>query len=237
MKRIIVETEDGSKTIHIEDLNETYHSIHGAVQEAFHVFINNGLYFFNNHKKQIKILEIGLGTGLNSFITLLESEKKQLKINYVGVEKYPISAHEFENVNYFEDVFKFYPEFETRREEFYNFYQKMFAAEWENEVEISSHFTLKKIEKDFFELKNSTDNEFDLVYFDAFGSQVQPDLWEEELLTIVANLTKNSSIVTTYAAKGSFKRGMKVNGFKIEKRPGPPGKREMMVAFKNFDYE
>lgn len=237
MKRIIVETEDGSKTIHIEDLNETYHSIHGAVQEAFHVFVNNGLNFFYSIKNPIKILEIGLGTGLNSFITLLESEKNQLKINYVGVEKYPISEKEFLTINYFDDVFKFYPEFEDRREEFYAYYQKMFTAEWENEVEISANFTLKKLKKDFFDLKNSPDNEFDLVYFDAFGSQVQPDLWEEELLTIVANLTKESSIVTTYAAKGSFKRGMKANGFKIEKRPGPPGKREMMVAFKNFSYE
>ncbi|MBS7332859.1 MAG: tRNA (5-methylaminomethyl-2-thiouridine)(34)-methyltransferase MnmD [Weeksellaceae bacterium] len=237
MKRIIVETEDGSKTIHIEDLNETYHSIHGAVQEAFHVFINNGLYFFYNIKKPIKILEIGLGTGLNSFISLLESEKNQLKINYVGVEKYPISAQEFENINYFDDVFKFYPEFENRRSEFYEYYQKMFISEWENEVEISPYFTLKKLEKDFFELRDYTDNEFDLVYFDAFGSQVQPDLWEEELLTIVANLTKDSSVITTYAAKGTFKRGMKANGFRIEKRPGPPGKREMMVAFKNFSYE
>lgn len=237
MKRIIVETEDGSKTIHIEDLNETYHSIHGAVQEAFHVFINNGLYFFYNIKKPIKILEIGLGTGLNSFISLLESEKNQLKINYVGVEKYPISAQEFENINYFDDVFKFYPEFENRRSEFYEYYQKMFTSEWENEEEISPYFTLKKLEKDFFELRDYTVNEFDLVYFDAFGSQVQPDLWEEELLTIVANLTKDSSVITTYAAKGTFKRGMKANGFRIEKRPGPPGKREMMVAFKNFSYE
>lgn len=237
MKRIIVETEDGSKTIHIEDLNETYHSIHGAVQEAFHVFINNGLYFFYNIKKPIKILEIGLGTGLNSFISLLESEKNQLKINYVGVEKYPISAQEFENINYFDDVFKFYPEFENRRSEFYEYYQKMFTSEWENEVEISPYFTLIKVEKDFFELRDYSDNEFDLVYFDAFGSQVQPDLWEEELLTIVANLTKDSSVITTYAAKGTFKRGMKANGFRIEKRPGPPGKREMMVAFKNFSYE
>lgn len=237
MKRIIVETEDGSKTIHIEHLNETYHSIHGAVQEAFHVFINNGLNFFFELKKPIKILEIGLGTGLNSFITLLESEKKQLNITYIGVEKYPVSAEEFEVINYFDDVFKFYPEFESRREEFYTYYQKMFNVEWENEIKISSNFTLKKVEKDFFDLKDSSDSDFDLVYFDAFGSQVQPDLWEEELLTIVANLTKEISIITTYAAKGTFKRGMKANGFTVKKRPGPPGKREMMVAFKNFTYE
>ena len=237
MKRKIVETEDGSKTIHIEDWNETYHSIHGAVQEAFHVFINNGLNFYKQKEKQIKILEIGLGTGLNSFITLLESEKNQQKIVYYGVEKYPVSAEEFEAINYFEDVFKFYPELENRREEFLAFYQKMYDAEWEKETEISDFFTFKKIEKDFFDLTAEDGNQFDLVYFDAFGSQVQPELWEEDLLTIVANLTKESSVITTYAAKGSFKRGMKANGFKIKKFPGPPGKREMMVGFKNFEYE
>ena len=237
MKRKIVETEDGSKTIHIEDWNETYHSIHGAVQEAFHVFINNGLNFYKHHKKQIKILEIGLGTGLNSFITLLESERNQLNITYFGVEKYPIAAEEFEAVNYFEDVFKFYPELETRREEFWGYYQKMFASNWEEIIEITPNCTLKKIEKDFFDLNAHDGDQFDLVYFDAFGSQVQPELWEENLLNIVTDLTNSSSIITTYAAKGSFKRGLKANHFTVKKFPGPPGKREMMVGFKNFDHE
>ena len=237
MKRKIVETEDGSKTIHIEDWNETYHSIHGAVQEAFHVFINNGLKFYKQSKKQIKILEIGLGTGLNSFITLLESEKNQLKINYYGVEKYPVSKEEFEAVNYFEDVFKFYPELESRKEEFLSLYQKMYDTKWEVETKISEFFTLKKIEKDFFDLTSVDGENFDLVYFDAFGSQVQPELWEENLLNTVTSLTAESSIITTYAAKGSFKRGLKANGFSVKKFPGPPGKREMMVGFKNFDYE
>ena len=237
MKRQIVETEDGSKTIHIEDWNETYHSIHGAVQEAFHVFINNGLNFYKEDKKTIKILEIGLGTGLNSFITLLESEANQLKIEYYGVEKFPVSAEEFDAVNYFDDVFKFYPNLIERREEFLGYYQKMFGINWEELTEISPYFAFKKIEKDFFDLTTEDGNKFDLVYFDAFGSQVQPELWEEDLLTIVSNLTKSSSIITTYAAKGSFKRGLKANGFVVKKFPGPPGKREMMVGFKNFEYE
>ena len=237
MKRTIVETEDGSKTIHIADWNESYHSIHGAVQEAYHVFIKNGLNLFLNQYKEINILEIGLGTGLNAFITMLEAEKNHIKINYVGVEKYPVSEEEFSVINYFDDVFKFYPEFENRKEEFLNYYLKMFSCTWEEEHIISDYLTIKKLEKDFFDLKGNVDERFDLVYFDAFGSQVQPELWEEDLLTIVANLTKASSVISTYAAKGSFKRGLKANGFQIKKYPGPPGKREMMVGFKNFENE
>ena len=237
MKRTIVETEDGSKTIHIADLNESYHSIHGAVQEAYHVFIKNGLNLFLNQSKEINILEIGLGTGLNAFISFLEAEKNHIKINYVGVEKFPVSEAEFSQINYFEDVFKFYPEFEGRRSEFKLNYLKMFSCPWEEENFISEHFSLIKLEKDFFELNGEEKEKYDLVYFDAFGSQVQPELWEEELLTIVADLTKSSSVITTYAAKGTFKRGLKLNGFQVKKYPGPPGKREMMVGFKNFENE
>lgn len=237
MKRRIVETEDGSKTIHIEDWNETYHSIHGAVQEARHVFIQNGLDHYRNLNQPIKILEIGLGTGLNSFITLLESMEHDLQITYIGVEKYPVTKDEFESIDYFEDVFKFYPKLIDRKEEIYALYQQMYTCDWEVAVELNSHFTLKKLEKDFFALKDQQDYGFDLVYFDAFGSQVQPEMWEEELLLMVTNLMKEKSILTTYAAKGSLKRAMKSVGFRVEKRPGPPGKREMMVALRNFIYE
>lgn len=237
MKRKIVETEDGSKTIHIEDWNETYHSKHGAVQEARHVFINNGLNHFFKNSQPIKILEIGLGTGLNSFITLLEAEKNQLKIEYVGIEKFPVGIEEFEAIDYFEDVFKWYPELENRREEFKKMYLLMYECAWEKTIEISPNFVFKKVKKDFFELDPNTDNGFDLVYFDAFGSHAQPEMWEEKLLHLIASMMKETSILTTYAAKGSLKRAMKAVGFTVEKRPGPPGKREMMVALRNFEHE
>lgn len=237
MKRTIIETEDGSKTIYLDTWNETYHSTHGAVQEAIHVFIKNGFNLFIDKYKIVRILEMGLGTGLNAFITLLEAEKHQMLIEYVGIEKFPITEEEFTLVDYFDDVFKFYPEFESRREEFYVYYQRMFLCDWEEEIEITSNFKLTKLEKDFFDLKDNLHQGFDLVYFDAFGSKVQPELWEEELLIIVSDLMKNSSILTTYAAKGSLKRALKTQGFKVEKRPGPPGKREMMVSFRAFDYE
>lgn len=236
MKRIIQKTEDGSKTIYIEDWDETYHSKHGAVQEAFHVFIKNGLHHFISNKNKLKIIEIGLGTGLNAFITLLEAERNEKPIAYVGIEKFPISEEEFKLVNYFDDVFKFYPEFESRRSEFEQVYQNLFNCEWEEWNEVSNYFSIKKVKKDFFDLKNSDENEFDLIYFDAFGSRVQPELWELDLLEIVDALTKNEAIFTTYAAKGTIKRGLKELGYVVEKRPGPPGKREMMVGLKNINH-
>ena len=236
MKRIIRETEDGSKTIYIEDWDETYHSIHGAVQEASHVFIQNGFHHFVENKLPVKIIEIGLGTGLNSFITLMESEKHKILVQYVGIEKFPVSDEEFEMVNYFENVFKLYPEFEDRKNEFLNYYQQLFHSNWENWHKISSYFEFKKVEEDFFNLKNINENNFDLVYFDAFGSRVQPELWEKELLEIVDSLTKKSAIFTTYAAKGTIKRGLKDLGYIVQKRPGPPGKREMMVGRKDFSF-
>lgn len=236
MKRIIQETEDGSKTIYIEDWDESYHSKHGAVQEAFHVFIKNGFYHFTENKTPIKILEIGLGTGLNSFITLMEAEKNQIPVQYVGIEKYPVSTEEFELINYFENVFKLYPELEDRKEEFSIYYQQLFDSTWENWHQISPCFKIKKVKEDFFNLKNINENEFNLIYFDAFGSRVQPELWEEELLEIVDSLTQKSAIFTTYAAKGTVKRGLKKLGYIVQKRPGPPGKREMMVGLKNFPF-
>lgn len=234
MKRIIQETEDGSKTIYIEDWDESYHSKHGAVQEAFHVFIQNGLHHFKETKDFIKILEIGLGTGLNSFITLIEAEKNKISVQYVGIEKFPVSKEEFELVNYFENVFKLYPELEDRKTEFLEYYQLLFDSDWEKWHKISPYFEFKKVEEDFFNLKNIQEKNVDLVYFDAFGSRVQPELWEKELLEIVDSVTKNSAIFTTYAAKGSIKRGLKDLGYIVQKRPGPPGKREMMVGLKNF---
>ncbi|MGV0752549.1 tRNA (5-methylaminomethyl-2-thiouridine)(34)-methyltransferase MnmD [Empedobacter brevis] len=234
MKRIIQETEDGSKTIYIEDWDESYHSKHGAVQEAFHVFIKNGFNHFIATKNSIKIIEIGLGTGLNSFITLLEAEKNQKPVQYVGIEKYPVSEEEFQLVNFFEDVFKLYPELEHRRDEFLSYYQHLFYSDWEHWYKISPFFEIRKVKEDFFNLKNINENEFDLVYFDAFGSRVQPELWEKELLEIVDYLTKKSAVFTTYAAKGTIKRGLKDLGYTVQKRPGPPGKREMMVGLKDF---
>lgn len=234
MKRIIQQTEDGSNTIYIEDWDESYHSKHGAVQEAMHVFIKNGFSHFIAAKKPLKILEIGFGTGLNAFITLLEAEKNQQHVSYVGIEKFPVSEDEFDAIHFFDDVFKFYPELANREEELRIVYRYLFLSNWEEWQILSPYFRIKKVQDDFFNLKNCNETEIDLVYFDAFGSQVQPEMWEKKLFEIVDSTTKSSCIFTTYASKGAVKRGLKELGYIVEKRPGPPGKREMMVGLKNF---
>ena len=217
MKREIIITSDGSTTIHLPDWNEQYHSKHGAIQEAYHVFIKNGLAIIQ--KKSIAILEIGFGTGLNCFITLLESKKN---IHYTGVEAYPVDSEEIQKLNYISEL---------KAEKQATIFNKMHEISWGKEHQISKTFSLKKEQKFFEEIENI--NCFDLIYFDAFGARVQPDLWTEDMFKKMFKALKNEGILVTYAAKGSTRRAMESVGFSVERLPGPPGKREMLRATKN----
>lgn len=219
MKREIIKTLDGSTTIHLEEWNESYHSKHGAIQEAKHVFIKNGLSLFE--KNPVSILEIGFGTGLNAFITFLESEHKPQQINYVGVEAYPVNAEEVLGMNYVEEL---------EALEFDNIFEKMHKTEWNEKIEISSRFSLTK-RKQFFDEIDDLEI-FDLIYFDAFGYRVQPELWSTEIFQKMYNSLKPNGVLVTYAARGVVKRSMISVGFTVEKLAGPPGKREMFRAFK-----
>lgn len=219
MKREIITTSDGSKTIQIVDWNEQYHSKHGAIQEAYHVFINSGLSLFNN--QSISILEIGFGTGLNALITLIEAEKFRLNVSYTGVEAYPITSEELQQLNYISEL---------KADAFQNHFHLMHTTPWEEEVAVSGIFKLHKKQKDFKELDYK--NRFDLIYFDAFGARVQPELWTVDIFFIMFNALKNGGILVTYAAKGSVRRAMQEVGFSVERLPGPPGKREMLRATK-----
>lgn len=219
MKRKIITTADGSKTIQIEDWNEQYHSVHGAVQEAMHVFIKNGLQALN--LDAINLLEIGFGTGLNAFITLIESEKQQMRINYTGVEAYPVLEEELEQLNYLSIL-----NVESKIEVFRN----MHRSQWEIASKISDNFTLTKQQK-FFDNINETEA-YHLIYFDAFGARVQPELWDEAMFQRMYNALKFDGILVTYSAKGSVRRAMQAVGFLVEKLPGPPGKRQMLRAQK-----
>jgi Uncharacterized conserved protein len=220
LKRKIIVTGDGSKTIQIEDWDEQYHSKHGAVQEAYHVFIEHGLRLF--HNDEIHILEIGFGTGLNALITLLEALKQHLKINYVGVEAYPVTMGEVELLDYCHQL---------KAEGSEELFQMMHQSNWEEVVRVTDSFHLYKQKKDFREIKEK--NLFNLIYFDAFGARVQPDLWTEDIFQIMYNAMAQGGILVTYAAKGSVRRAMQAVGFTVERLPGPPGKREMLRATKN----
>ncbi|NAY90325.1 tRNA (5-methylaminomethyl-2-thiouridine)(34)-methyltransferase MnmD [Muricauda sp. JGD-17] len=219
MKRRIIETGDGSKTIQIEDWGEQYHSKHGAVQEAYHVFIEHGLCLF--HKTEVNLLEIGFGTGLNALITLLESEQLELTINYRGVEAFPVSQAEVIALDYGKHF---------RAKDCETVLKKMHDAPWEESVQLTDTFILQKQKKDF---KDVTDkNLFNLIYFDAFGPRVQPELWTEEIfMKMYRSLQKNGTLIT-YSAKGSVRRALQTVGFLVERLPGPPGKREMLRATK-----
>lgn len=219
MKRKIIQTADGSSSLLVEDWGETYHSRHGAIQEAQHVFIQNGLSLFQ--EQSVTVLEIGFGTGLNAFITFLEAEKRQLKIDYVGVEAYPILKEEAEQLNYVTqlDANQYDAQFEL-----------MHASEWGINTAISEYFTLTKRQQYFNEIDDK--NRFELIYFDAFGFQYQPELWSVEIFRKMFEALKPNGILVTYACRGPIKRAMQEAGFSTRKLAGPPGKREMLKAVK-----
>jgi tRNA U34 5-methylaminomethyl-2-thiouridine-forming methyltransferase MnmC len=223
LERKIIKTGDGSVTIHLPEWDEQYHSKHGAIQEARHVFLKMGLYhwFETSQKKELSILEIGFGTGLNAFLTLIEAEKLKLQIKYTGVEAYPVGKDEVAQLNY--------PE-AAEANDFAEYFTKLHTIPWEEETNVSDHFCLKKIKKKFEDL--DLNESHDLIYFDAFGARVQPDLWTEEIFSIMYKALKKNGILVTYAAKGSVRRAMISCGFQVEKLPGPPGKREMLRAVK-----
>ena len=216
MERKIVLTSDGSTTIFLEDWKEHYHSKHGAIQEAYHVFIKQGLDSFKKGS-ELEILEIGFGTGLNCFITYLESVKRNLTIKYQGVEAYPLKEEEIGKLNYIERL-------GTANSK--GLFSKIHEIKWGEWFALNSNFQLMK-RKEFFEDLEDR-NQFDLIYFDAFGARVQPELWTVEIFNKMYNALKKNGILVTYSAKGSVRRAMQEVGFKVERLPGPPGKREML---------
>lgn len=219
MKREIITTSDGSTTIHLPDWNEQYHSKHGAIQEAYHVFIKHGLKLFD--KEEVNLLEIGFGTGLNAFITFLEAAKEQFSVRYVGVEAYPVALDEVSKLNYIQEL---------KADKDASVFKQMHQQPWGIPQEVTPYFSLEKRQQFFNEISDK--ETFDLIYFDAFGARVQPELWTEEIFQIMFNALKEKGILVTYAAKGSVRRAMQAVGFSVERLPGPPGKREMLRAVK-----
>lgn len=216
LKREIIITSDGSATIHLPKWNEQYHSKHGAIQEAKHVFIKNGLNTILS--SEISILEIGFGTGLNCFITLLSSDKK---INYTGIEAYPVTQNEMAKLNYVTALNAISQQ---------DLFHKIHTVSWEEKHLIATNFSLLKRQQFFNDIDDK--NTFNLIYFDAFGARVQPELWTETIFKKMFEALQTDGVLVTYAAKGSVRRAMLSVGFSVERLPGPPGKREMLRATK-----
>ncbi|MFD2565313.1 tRNA (5-methylaminomethyl-2-thiouridine)(34)-methyltransferase MnmD [Aquimarina rubra] len=224
LKREIITTSDGSTTIHFPELDEHYHSKHGAINEAKHVFIKNGFDHILASRKflELNILEIGFGTGLNAFITYLEATKIQQKINYVGVEAYPVSINETKLLNYVEQL---------AAQSDQDIFDVLHESSWEEQNTVSSSFFLTKRKQFFADIED--ENCYDLIYFDAFGARVQPELWGVDIFKKMYDALSEYGVLVTYSAKGSVRRAMQEVGFFVERLPGPPGKREMLRATKN----
>lgn len=220
MKREIIETGDGSKTIFIPEWNEHYHSSHGALQEAQHVFISNGL----NRKTEdyLTILEMGFGTGLNALLTYFSSEKRNQYVHYIGVEAFPPSEEEWRAMNYTDF---------SKDVESVPVYEALNTSPWNKATSLEEHFVIDKRNTKLQDLELQ-DESVDLIYFDAFGPRVQPELWTLEIFQKLYKSLSRGGVLVTYCAKGQVKRDLKSAGFIVESLAGPPGKREMTRALK-----
>jgi tRNA U34 5-methylaminomethyl-2-thiouridine-forming methyltransferase MnmC len=220
----VIETKDGSKSLYLPELDETYHSTHGALQESQHVYIKSGIEYLIDQENpdSIKVFEMGFGTGLNAYLTADFARRSNRRIHYRTIEKYPLSIADHCSLGY--SLLLTSPDYARDC-------HAIAEAPWGQKVEINSNFILEKIQGDFFEYSDP-ETGFDLLYFDAFGHRAQSELWEEEVFKICASLLRKGGVLVTYASKGSARRNLIAAGFEVEKTPGAPGKREMMRATK-----
>lgn len=232
-------TREGIHTLHHKKLNESYHSLHGSLQESMHVFIDNGFNarIYSSSCKPLSILEMGFGTGLNALLTFRENLKLNRCIHYTTVEAYPLPMNFLNRLNYFDFI---EPALKP-------LFMQMHECNWfENtnlrfpdgiknhnssrKVRPESFFTLYKIQADMLELQ--LEDSYDLVYYDAFSPAHQPELWTFEVMKKIYDACNPGAVLVTYCAKGEVKRTLKKAGFKVETLPGPNGKREIIRTIK-----
>ena len=220
MKTEIRMTLDGSQTLYIEEIDEHYHSTFGAIQESQHIFIREG--FDLCTLAEVKVLEIGFGTGLNCYLTLLNGLKKDQQVHYYSVEKYPVPETIWRNLEYSNH----FPDSDS------GFFESIHTASWNSDVVIDRQFTLRKIECDALQFDLIDLPSFDVVYFDAFSPDKQPEIWDHTIFERLYSRMNEHGILVTYCAKGQIRRLLQTVGFRVERIPGPPGKREMLRARK-----
>lgn len=220
VKKEIIQTADGSHTVSIPEKNVTYHSVHGAIRESMHVFIEVGLRYLQSKlpEKQINLFEMGFGTGLNAFLTAIQAIQTKTIIHYTTVETAPLSDKEVGLLNYpktlgHEAIFR-----------------KLHSCDWEEMVSINEFFCIRKVNIDLF--NHASNQQFNLIYYDAFAPSAQPQLWTKELFGKLYNMLVPTGVLVTYCSKGDVRRAMMAAGFTVKNLPGPPGKREMLRAEK-----
>ncbi len=214
-----IRTGDGSWTVRHAAFAETYHSIHGARTESMHVFIRNGLAYVAalGGKKSVAVLEMGLGTGLNALLSYEYARSQGIKIRYTAVEKFPLQNGEI--------LLEGLPEHEAR------ILSEIHRCPWHAPCELDAFFELQKVRADFTD-KTFPAETFDLIYYDAFSPNIQPELWTPELFRRMFAWLRPGGVWVTYVAKGQVRRDLQAVGFATERLPGPPGKREMLRAVK-----
>ena len=223
----IIITEDGSHSLFSPELNETYHSVHGAVQESTHVFIKKGLDYLleRSNPVDIHILEIGFGTGLNTLLTLHQALHFENKIHYTTLDTFPLEADVWSKLNYTDSS-----------KGLKNYFEDIHASPWEKWTSIITNFNLLKLNAKL-ELINLEQSHYNLIFFDAFAPSKQPGMWEFQILKKISESLKPGGVFVTYCAKGQLKRDLKNLGLEVETLPGPPGKKEMVRATKFQDME
>jgi len=217
----VVETSDGSSSIYVEHLDEHYHSHHGAIQEANHVFINNGLKSIS--KKNLNVLEIGFGTGLNALLSLLWNNNGSGNLFYHSLETVPLGDDIISELNYTSQL--------EQNTDVNAIFKRIHVADWQSKVEITDRFTLLK-ENNRVQDSNLDHDLYDIVFYDAFGHRAQSEMWDKDIFEKLYKSMKLEGILVTYCSKGQFKRDLKSIGFEVQSLPGPPGKREMTRAIK-----
>jgi tRNA U34 5-methylaminomethyl-2-thiouridine-forming methyltransferase MnmC len=217
----IITTGDGSHSLLNTAINETYHSIHGAITESRHVFIENGLHYFSTQHitRPVRILEIGFGTGLNALLTAMYAADAQTNIHYSTLEAFPLPDTIWQSLNYADT-----PEQQK-------LFFKLHEASWNVEAQIHSNFTLRKVRDTLQDVKLES-QAFDLIYYDAFAPAKQPEMWEVPMLKKIEQAMHAESVFVTYCAKGQLKRDLKLLGMRVDTLAGPPGKKEMVRAVK-----
>jgi tRNA U34 5-methylaminomethyl-2-thiouridine-forming methyltransferase MnmC len=216
----IITTSDGSRTLYLPEMDEQYHSLNGAITESEYVYIDRGYNFFTG--KKAKVFEVGFGTGLNCLLTALQAEKSKRTTKYISIEKYPVEKNVIDKLNYGELI----------SSEAQTVFNKIHDSKWNEFVRITEFFSLYKIEGDLINIDLNYFEKCDVIYFDAFGPDKQPEMWTPHIFRKIYAVTSPGGLLVTYSAKGEVRRQLTAVGFEMKRLPGPPGKNQMLRGIK-----